>query len=81
MRFWLDATPVILAEVGVIHEQRPVHIWQRALVDVLLYDVVHSPIEVLVGLVDCVVVEGERVREVQLYENVVRVRWDVEEVL
>lgn len=39
------------------------------------------PIEVLVGLVDCVIIEGERVREVQLNKNVVRVRWDVEEVL
>jgi hypothetical protein len=33
---WADATPVILTEIGVIHEQWAIHVGQKAFVDVFL---------------------------------------------
>lgn len=81
LRLALDPAPVVLPEIGVVHEQRSVHVGQQALVDVLLDQVAHPLVQVLVGLVDLLVVGGKGVGEVQLDEDVVCVCGDVEEVL
>lgn len=81
LRLALDPAPVVLPEIGIIHEERSVHIGQQALVDVLLDQVAHPLVQVLVGLVDLLVVGGKGVGEVQLDEDVVCVCGDVEEVL
>lgn len=80
-RLRLDPPPIILSEISIIHEQWPVHIWKKTLVDILLDQVVHAHIEVLVCLVDLLIVHRGGVGEVKFDEDVVRVCWDVEEVL
>lgn len=81
LRRRINATPVVLAEVEIIHEKWSVHIRKQTLVNVLLHQVTHALIEVLVGLIDFVVVYGERIGEVKLDEDVVGVGWDVEKIL
>lgn len=56
LRSRVNATPVVLAEVEIIHEKRSVHVGQEPLVDVLLHQVAHTLVEVLVGLIDLVVI-------------------------
>lgn len=59
-----DPAPVILAEISIIHKQWSIHIREKSLVDILLYQIAHSQVQVLVCLVDSLVVHRERVGEV-----------------
>lgn len=76
-----QSPPVILAMVRIIHEYRPVHIRQLAFTDESSGNVVQPVICPLQGRVDPRVVHRERVREVQLEDDVVLVVGEVDEVL
>lgn len=75
------AAPVVLAVVGVVHEQRSVHIRQPAFLDESLCHIVESVINLLEGRVDLVVVGGEEPGEIKLEDNVVYVPGEVNQVL
>jgi hypothetical protein len=70
-----------LSVIGIVHEERTIDVWETAIIDVLLDEVVHALVQVLVGLVDFHIVCGECVGEVELDEDVVCIRWDGKEVL
>lgn len=53
------ASPVVLAIVGIIHEEGSVHIRQRAFFDQFAHDIIESPVHMLKGSVDLGIVRGE----------------------
>ena len=78
---WADSTPVILAVVSVIHEQRSVHIRQATLVDVLLNQVTQALINFDGGGVNLLVINGQAIREIDLEEDVGLIRWNIKQIL
>lgn len=81
LRFGLDTTPVILSEIGIVHEERSVDVRKKTLVNVLLDKIVQAAIQILVGLVDLLIVCGEAPGKVKLDKDIVCVSWDGEKVL
>lgn len=77
----INATPVILAEIGIIHEQWSIDIRQQTLVNILRNDIVHSLVEILIGLVDFGIIDRQRPGEIQLDEDIIVVGRDVEKIL
>jgi hypothetical protein len=53
------ASPVVLAIVGIVHEEGSVHIRQRAFFDQFAHDIIESPVHMLKGSVDLGIVRGE----------------------
>lgn len=76
-----DPAPVVLAVVGIVHEQWPVHIWNGAVPDKGRDPLVEALVDVLKSGVDLRITRRNSVAEVKLEDDVVVLGIEVEKVL
>lgn len=62
--FGAETTKVILAEVGIIHEKRAIHIWEKPGAYMFLDQITHTTIHFLQSSSDSRVVRGGSVGEI-----------------